>query len=441
VLSSLRWNHVFGRNVFSNVTLNYTRYRLFVEANSASSQTLNTEDITQTRTNFYSRSGIEDISAKMDFDFYPSPSHSIKFGAHLVNHRFTPGISTFRESSLNDQTDTTLASYTVRAWEGSLYAEDDWEITGRWKVNAGIHLAGFYVNNTFYRSVQPRIATRYLLGNGYAAKASYASMQQFIHLLTNSNAGLPTDLWVPATDNIRPQQSRQVALGIARSFADNAFELSIEAYYKSMSGLIEYKEGTNFLTYSDNWEESVEVDGKGQARGVEILLQRKTGRLTGWAGYTLSKTDRQFENINFGRTFPFKYDRRHDLSLVTTYKASKKVTLSGSWVYGTGNAVTLASTQYHLDRASPGNYFNRTIHVYNGRNSFRMRSYHRLDINLSFSKQKKWGERTWNFGAYNLYSRRNPYLYFIGGNPYLRRQVKQVSLFPIIPYVNYNFKF
>ncbi|HEX8530686.1 MAG TPA: TonB-dependent receptor, partial [Cytophagales bacterium] len=234
--------------------------------------------------------------------------------------------------------------------------------------------------------------------------------------------------------------SRQGAVGVARTFGGNAYELSVEAYYKDLSGLIEYKEGTNFLTSADRWEESVETGGRGRARGVEVLVQRKTGRLTGWVGYTWSNTDRQFANINFGNRYPFKYDRRHDLSVAASYRAGKKVTLSGDWVYGTGNAVTLPVTQYHLGGAGSG-YLNKTIHVYNGRNQFRMRPYHRLDVNLSFSKQKRWGERAWNFGAYNLYSRRNPYLYFISGNPFVARQVRQVSLFPIIPYCSYHFKF
>ena len=441
VLAALRWNHVFGKKLFGNATLHYTRYRLSVGARSDASQSLAGEAVTQSRTDFTSRSGIEDLSGRMDFEWYPAPAHSIRFGVGGIRHRFTPGITTFRERAAGDQADTTIASYTVGAWEGSLYAEDDWEITPKLKINAGVHLSGFYVNSTFYPSVQPRLAARYRLGNGYAVKASYAAMQQFIHLLTNSNAGLPTDLWVPATDRIAPQRSRQGAVGVARSFGGNAYELSVEAYYKDLSGLIEYKEGTNFLTSADRWEESVETGGRGWARGLEVLVQRKTGRLTGWVGYTWSRTDRQFANINFGNRYPFKYDRRHDLSLVASYKAGKKVTLSGDWVYGTGNAVTLPTAQYHLDGASPGNPFNRTIHVYNGRNQFRMRPSHRLDVNLSFSKQTRWGERSWNFGAYNLYSRRNPYLYYISGNPFVARQVRQVSLFPIIPYFSYHFKF
>jgi hypothetical protein len=270
-------------------TLNYTRCRLLVQAVSESRQSLNGEGITDTRNNFTSRSGIEDLGAKLDFDFYPVPAHSIKFGFGVLHHRFTPGVTTFRGSSLDDRVDNTLASYSVKAREGSLYAEDDWEITRKLKMNAGVHLSGFYVNSTFYPSVQPRLAAGYLVGNGYAVKASYASMQEFIHLLTNSNAGLPTDLWVPATDRIKLQRSGQVALGVARSFAGNAYELSVEAYYKSLSGLIESKEGTDFLTSADNWEESVETDGSGWARGIEVLLQRKTGRFTGWVGYTFSK--------------------------------------------------------------------------------------------------------------------------------------------------------
>jgi hypothetical protein len=273
-------------------------------------------------------------------------------------------------------------------------------------------------------------------------------MQQYIHLLTNSDAGLPTDLWVPATDLVKPQWSQQWVLGAAKSFADNVYEASLETYYKDMRGLIEYKEGTNFFGNTADWQQSVETGGRGTSYGLELLLQKKTGRLNGWIGYTWSRTYRQFENLNFGREYPFKYDRRHDIGIAATYRINDRISISGDWVYGTGNATTLGIARYPAIADRPADnfpvnrefqYFNQ-VQVYEGRNGFRMRAYHRLDLGISFTKQKRWGERTWTLGLYNAYNRQNPYFYFLDYEKG-RRRLKQFSLFPVIPSFSYNFKF
>lgn len=448
VLTALRWNHIYHEKLFGNFTFNYTRYRLVLEARQQNKAYEN-DQTTEQKSMFGYQSGIEDFNARADWEWYPSPRHSVKFGANAIRHTFRPGITAIRFNSTEaESSDTTFGASNVGAWEGAVYAEDDWEITNRLKANVGLHASAFRVNGKTYHSLQPRLAARLLLGRNYSLKGSYATMQQYLHLLTNSDAGLPTDLWVPVTDRVGPQWSQQWALGAAKSFGDDAYEASLETYYKDMRGLIEYKEGTNFFGNTADWQQSVETGGRGTSYGAEFLVQKKTGRLNGWVGYTWSKTSRQFDNINFGRPYPFKYDRRHDVGVAATFKLNDRISLSGNWVYGTGNAITLGVARYPVARDRPPYVGDRRAvfeylsqaQVYEGRNGFRMRSYHRLDAGISFTKAKRWGERTWNLGLYNAYNRQNPYFYFVdydNGN----RKLKQFSLFPVIPSFSYNFKF
>ncbi len=448
VLTSLRWNHVFNEKLFGNFTANYTRYRLLIESRQET-KTHNADGTTTQSSLFGYNSGIEDYNAKADMEWYPSPGHSVRFGGNAIRHTFRPGITAIRSSDTDAQSsDTTFGASNIGAVETAAYLEDDWEIAKHLKANFGLHFSTFFVNGKQYSSLQPRIAARYLFPKDYSLKASYATMQQYIHLLTNSDAGLPTDLWVPATGLVKPQWSQQWVLGAAKSFADNVYEASVETYYKDMRGLIEYKEGTSFFGNTADWQQSVETGGRGTSYGLELLLQKKTGRLNGWVGYTWSRTYRQFENLNFGREYPFKYDRRHDTGIAATYRINDRISISGDWVYGTGNATTLGVARYPVIADRPANnwpgsrewqYFNQA-HVYEGRNGFRMRAYHRLDLGISFTKQKRWGERTWNLGLYNAYNRQNPYFYFLDYDKG-RRRLKQFSLFPVIPSFSYNFKF
>jgi hypothetical protein len=266
-------------------------------------------------------------------------------------------------------------------------------------------------------------------------------MSQNIHLLSNAGIGLPTDLWVPATPRVKPEESRQVAFGIARSLKDNRYELSIEGYHKTMSNLIEYKEGAGFLGLDTDWQNKIE-SGSGRSYGVELFLERKVGRLTGWLGYTLSWTDRLFEGLNAGERFPYRYDRRHDASLVWNYRLSEGTALSGTWVYGTGNAVSLPIATYPSLRLEGYGFTDaQDIEYYPQRNNIRMKSYHRLDIGIRFNRGTSDRERALTIGIYNIYSRKNPFFYFMStdrdGNPV----VKQTSLFPIIPAISYTYGF
>jgi hypothetical protein len=439
--STLRWNKIISPKLFSNVSLMYSRFNFYTGFSNESEQTFNNVT-TKEEFNLRYLTGIQDISGKIDFDFLPSPNHYVRFGVGNIYHQFNTGALQYKISNSFDPLDTTIGKNPLFAHEMSAYIEDDWKISNRLKANIGLHYSGFLVKNSYYKSLQPRISSRYMLNEQWALKASYASMMQFIHLLSNAGLGMPTDLWVPATDKVKPQESWQGATGIARTvrIKEQNYEFSVEGYYKYMKNIIEYSSGASFFEQANNWESQVEP-GVGWSYGTEIFIQKKTGNLTGWIGYTLSKTDRQFENLNFGKVFPYRFDRRHDFSMVFSYKILENIDFAATFVYGTGNAITLPLARYQTVYNSWGySWYNENFH-YGERNSFRMRAYHRADVGINFRKATFYGERTINLGVYNVYSRRNPFFYYAGNDREGNRQILQVSLFPMIPSISYNFKF
>jgi len=436
-IAAVRWNHLFTPKLFSNFTFTYSKYRFNVFDES---ETTITHASTTIEDNFaikYS-SGIKDFATKVDFDFVPNPNHYIRFGASAIHHAFNPGVLSFKSSEI----DTVAGSFDKRTIELTSYIEDDFKISKSIKINVGLHLSGFQVDNHFYTSIQPRMAFRYLFGNGIALKASYAEMAQYIHLLSNSGIGLPTDLWVPSTKRIKPQKSFQYALGIAKTF-NKIYEISVEGYYKEMKNIIEYKDGASFTSINKDWQDKVEI-GNGRSYGAEFFAEKKLGKLTGWLGYTLSWSDRQFDNINFGQRFPYRYDRRHDVSLTSVYKFNDHIQLAGTWVYGSGNSVSLPTNSYLSNSVVGGSYgfFNYTIEHYNGRNGFRMKAYHRLDLSITWIKKKKHGIRSLTLGVYNLYNHKNPFFMELGYDYELQQnKFIQYSLMPIIPSISYRFDF
>ena len=401
--------------------------------------------------NFGYLSGIEDLGARIDFDFIPNPNHEIKFGTSYTNHNFFPGETNlsineiFPDPTQNFSLDTTLNfSGNTNADELYFYVEDNFKINNRLKANLGIHL-GYYntnrLNSLFQNEIsfQPRASVRYLLNDRWSIKGSYAEMTQNIHLLSNSSIGFPSDIWVPATDNVPSQTSKQFAGNISTEIANGEYELSLEGYYKTMGNLITYKAGYSNLSSTESWENSVETGGKGESYGAELFLQKKKGRTTGWIGYTLSWTNRKFDNINFGEWYPYKFDRRHDFSLVLSHKFNEKWDAGITWIYGTGNAITFPQAIY-LGTPNNNNDFVDIVESYGPRNSTRLDAYHRLDLGFNKTIKKKKSTRILSFGAYNAYSRKNPffaYLTYELGN----RVAKQVSLFPIIPSISYRIQF
>jgi hypothetical protein len=428
---------VFSPKLFSNTTATYSNYRFRVRSEFESIVTSNGAQNTSYSGISY-RSGIEDWSLRSDFNYMPVPEHYIKFGGGLILHTFTPGVSRSVDRNSFAQQDTTFGSAAVTAQEFFAYAQDEFEVGDRVKVNAGFHGSGFLVKGTTYLSLQPRISGRLLLNERSSVKLSYARMAQFLHLLTNAGIGLPTDLWVPPTDRIRPQLADQVAAGYTRTFGK--WSASFESYYKEMRNLIEYREGASFLATESDWQKNVEV-GRGWSYGGEWLLEKRSGRTTGWLGYTLSWTMRQFDELNQGRAFPYRYDRRHDISLAVTHRFNERVDVGMVWVYGTGNAVTLPLERYQALEGSVGmEGVNEIAHI-EARNNYRTPAYHRLDLGVNMHKQTRWGWRTWSLGVYNMYSRQNPFYLYFSTDERGRQRLTQISLFPLIPSATYNFKF
>lgn len=445
ITSAARWNYMLNNKLFANTTVTYSRYKILTgfenEYNDESGDYENMMEYT---------SGIYDWAGKVDFDYYPTPNHSIKFGVSNTYHTFNPGVFVAAFSDTDTTTaELELGNSRVYSNEAAVYIEDDIKIGTSLKMNVGLRWSGFFVKNEFYNAIEPRFSARYLLGDKWSIKAAYANMNQYMNLLANSNIGLPFDLWVPSTDQIKPQKAHQVALGSVYAI-NSDIDISVEGFYKTMDNLVEYKEGATFFSIDNDWQEKI-TQGTGLSYGLEFLLMKKYGKTTGWIGYTWSRSDRTFdrpgEEISFGKTFPYKYDRRHDLSLVLSYKLNDRIDVGLTWVFGTGNATTLGYENYpgYLQGAGYNGYgygSEPEIVYYESRNNYRMPSYHRLDLGINFHKQKKWGKRTWNYSLYNAYNRQNPFVLEWERNWETDEyKLYQLSLFPILPSVSYKFEF
>ncbi|MEH0157866.1 TonB-dependent receptor [Limibacter armeniacum] len=447
---TLRWNHLFNNQLFANTTLVFSDYKFGIDSEEEE------QDYTY-ELQYFSR--IRDLSLKYDVDYLPNPRHHIRIGAQLTRHSFAPSAlvlrDTYSDIDVNNQVFT-------NTFEGGLYIEDTYKPFPLLTINTGLRLSAFKHKNTQYFKPEPRVNISYRVADDLALKGSYAMMNQYIHRLSNTGIGLPTDLWVTSTENVAPQTSQQVALGLAKDFNESNLALTVEGYYKRSDNVIQYKEGATFLFIDDpesayegvDWENNI-TRGKGTSYGMEFMLQRKVGKLSGWVGYTLSWAKMHFPELNNGKEFFANQDRRHDLSIVSVYKPTKKVTLSATWVYGTGAPVNMAISTYVADQHNPSpdnaspqsptyGYY-AEVNYFGEKNNFRMAPYHRLDFAARFHKEKKRGTRTWEIGIYNLYNRRNPFFYFTddtyNSDGTRTRKLKQVSLFPILPSISYRFDF
>lgn len=462
-IAALRWNHLFSSKLFMNVTTTFTDYMF--KFGSA-----------QDEFRFELKSGIRDLGGKVDFSYYPNTRHKLKWGVDYIYHTFTPiGVSAEAEDIVFD---TGLAQK-LKSHESAAYFLDEFDVNENIRINAGLRYSTFqhvgpftrYIKGDgistqdsavqynkgdliqFYDGLEPRISGRWMLRDKSSIKAGYSYNYQYVHLTSLSAVSLPTDIWYPTTDIAKPKQGWQTSLGYFRNFKDNMFESSVEVYYKGMKNLIEYKEGAlpgdNINDNTDN----LLVFGKGWSYGAEFFLKKRKGKLTGWIGYTWSTTERKFEDLNEGNPFPAKYDRRHDLSVVLSYKLGERWVFSSAFIYATGNTLTLPSSWYVQDQDLLFNYGDR--------NSTRMAPYHRLDISATWyskaykeRKDDKTGEivkvkkkikYNWSFSIYNVYNRSNPYFMYVdndgdffAGN--FDISVKQVTLFPIIPSATWNFE-
>ncbi len=428
--ATLRWNHLYSDKLFSNTSVIYNSYLL----NLSSVQG-------KYYSQFYSR--INDINAKSEYEFFPNPKHTIKFGGYYAYHIFTPS----GKSAKIPKTQVITAldvnkipqQYTT---EFAGYLNDDINISPRLGVQLGLRIPGFIARNAAYLKLEPRATARYSFNEKSSMKASFTVMNQFLHNVPSSTASLPTDIWIPSSKVTKPGQSEQLSLGYFRNFDDNKWEASVETYYKQMQNQVLFKQGAQLLEQTKI--DSSLVFGKGWSYGVEFFLKRNVGRFTGWASYTLSKTNQQFKDLNFGKPFPFKYDRRHNLSLVGVYEASKHWRFSSEFIFHTGNAYTLPTGRANFFQA--GTLYDGSFVDYQGRNNARLKAYHRLDLAVTRKGEgqlfKRRFESLITLSIYNVYSRRNAYFVYLTVDPNTHAPLaKQVSLLPIIPSLSYNFNF
>jgi hypothetical protein len=454
LLTVLRWNRILTNKLFMNTTATYTRYRSGLGVGQSYHSTSPNEPNTDVTLTY--KSGIEDFSGKIDWDYTPNPNHDIKLGVDYIHHLFRPGVYVAKmNEEQNVPIDTVVGDHNIASHEIAVYLEDNISLGRFIKANAGLRYSAFFVQDRFYQSLQPRLSLRALINRDLSFKTAYSYMSQYIHLLSNNTISLPTDLWVPVTRRIVPMESNQWSAGLFYNL-NQWVELSLESYYKTMNNLIEYKDGATFLNADSGWEDKVS-SGKGWAYGVELLAQKTLGKTTGWVGYTWSKTERQFdrpgEELNFGKVFPAKYDRRHDFSIVVTHKFSDRIDVSATWVYSTGNCATLGLQEYEgleiPGHTATGRSKDNSLTYISYRNNYRNPDYQRLDLGINFHKQKKHGIRTWSIGVYNACNRMNPFFvypdskgYYDTNHQYKERKVlTKVTVFPIIPSVSYSYSF
>lgn len=418
-VASVRWNYIFNQKLFCNTTIAYNKYQMDANSGTYSSNWVgNAVNENSYLANYHS--GIRDWNYQMDFDYNPTPTHHIKFGAGYLRHNFHPEVATSKITEkekgdiAQDTTYNSISNSTVRAHEISAYIEDNFDIGSRLRMNIGLHLSTFYVQKKSYFSAQPRVSARYQLNKDIALKTSYTKMSQYIHLLSSTPISMPTDLWVPVTSKIKPMQAHQYSLGSYYTGL-KGWEFSVEGYYKQMRNVLEYKEGVSFLGSSSGWENKVEM-GKGRSMGIEFMVQKATGKTTGWIAYTLAKSDRKFSpgSINNGIRFPYKYDRRHNLTLVANHQFNNRIDIGVSWIFATGGTATIPEEVTAVIR--PGENFVRQEDYVEHRNNYRLPASHRLNIGVNFNKKTKHGIRTWNISLYNAYNAMNPTLVYSNGS-------------------------
>ncbi|MCC6371094.1 MAG: TonB-dependent receptor [Bacteroidia bacterium] len=478
-IACLRWNHIYNSKLFSNLSTCYTGYNFSFGANQQDFEVI-------------IKSGISDYNLKYDLSYFPNSRHSVKTGINYIFHVFVPTSVSAKQGSTTFGIGKDIKLY---SHDAAIYISDDWEVTQKLKLNMGLRFGNFtqvgpftrYKKNIFgqitdtvnyksnevvanYNGLEPRFSIRYSLNKTSSLKAAYCRNFQYIHLASISSVSLPTDVWMPCTEVIKPQEANQVALGYFRNFKDNLYETSVEVYYKTMKNQVEYKEGSQPSDNVFDNPDNAFTFGKGWAYGAEFFVKKNRGKFNGWIGYTLSWTWRQFADINYGKAFLAKYDRRHDVSVVLTYDHSKQWNFGLVWVYGSGNRGTLPNG-FFLYEGSLSN-------DYGLRNSYQFIPYHRMDVNVSYSpdrakrlekkKQllieqyqaegkdisnitvgKKWAKNfsnSFTLSLFNVYNRHNPYfIYLTRSGDFARGTLKvgarQVSLFPIIPSLTWNFKF
>src|ERR1035437_624986 len=436
--STARWNHIFGQSLFSNTSFIFSDYSYSNNVSTGINQ-------------FQITSGIRDFNLKFDFQYFISSISNMKFGVNSIYHTFLPGTVTTGSTTFTN----TLSVPNKYAFENAAYFSHEFEPVTGIKVDYGFRLSmfnlmgpgtfysydvsGFPTDTATYSSgkivktygaFEPRVSANYILDESNSVKAAYTRTAQYLHLLSNSTTNNPSDLWVPSSNNVKPQYCDQYTIGYFRNFSDNEYEVSLELYYKNMLNLIDYKNGADLQL--NPYVESLLLTGRGRSYGAEFLIRKKYGAFSGWIGYTLSKTQSIYDQINGGNPFNARHDRTHDISIVGIYEFNEAWTFSATWVYNTGNAVTFPSGNYWVD--------GRLVPYYTERNGYRMPAYHRLDLSATWTLGL---HSNLNFSIYNAYNRWNAYsiLFRQDPNDPKKTQALQTTFFPFIPSITYNFAF
>lgn len=456
-VAALRWNHVLSGKLFSNTTLAYNRYRMVMETEMLSEETVGGTLSDRNLYRFDYRSGMRDWVLKTDVEYNPVPTHRIHFGGNYTHHTFIPETLTNVNQQIMDtqvQVDTTWhlkSNSRQTGHEIGLYAEDDIRLGRAWTLNPGLHVSLFNTQGRSYFSVEPRLSAKVDLSQDWSAKASYSRMSQYVHLLTSSQVSLPLDLWVPITKDIAPETADQYSLGFYYSGL-RGWEFSLEGYWKKMNNVLEYKDGVSFLFNSDGWENKVET-GRGRAMGLELFIEKTMGKTTGWLGYTLSRSDRVFPTVNAGRWFPYRYDRRHQVNLVVNHRFNEKFDLSATWNYASGGTTTIPERSVVMT-APNGELFLEDLVP--SRNNYRLPASHTLNLGFNFHRKHRRGEGVWNLSIYNVYNRMNPNFVVRDTDSYMssfvdesgsdsqyivKSKLVKLTLLPIFPSVGYTRSF
>lgn len=454
-VAALRWNHVVGPRLFMNTTVAFNRYHMRMDSDMRTREIKADGDTEDSQVQFDYRSGMRDWVAKADFDYTPSSSHKFKFGAEYTFHTFVPETLTgYGRQRVNEspQADTTLymrSNSLQRGHEASLYAEDEIRLGSHLSLNPGLRATLFNTQGKTYWSIEPRLNAKVNFTEDWWAKASYSRMSQYVHLLSSSQITLPVDLWVPITRNIRPETADQFSLGLYFGGLPG-WNFSVEGYYKAIRNVLEYKEGAVFLFDSSGWESKVEA-GSGRAMGVELFIEKTTGKTTGWLGYTLAKSDRLFPSINHGQRFPYRYDRRHSVNLVVNHRFNEKFDISLAWNFASGGVTTLPERR--IVASSPAGE-PRYVDLVSSRNNFRLPASHTLNLGFNFHRRHTRGESIWNLSVYNVYNHMNPTLVQKENNESVisryqadgpaewqlihEVRIKKITLLPIFPSIGYT---
>ena len=454
-VAALRWNHVVGPRLFMNTTVAFNRYHMRMDSDMRTREIKADGDTEDSQVQFDYRSGMRDWVAKADFDYTPTSSHKFKFGAEYTFHTFVPETLTgYGRQRVNEspQADTTLymrSNSLQRGHEASLYAEDEIRLGSHLSLNPGLRATLFNTQGKTYWSIEPRLNAKVNFTEDWWAKASYSRMSQYVHLLSSSQITLPVDLWVPITRNIRPETADQFSLGLYFGGLPG-WNFSVEGYYKAIRNVLEYKEGAVFLFDSSGWESKVEA-GSGRAMGVELFIEKTTGKTTGWLGYTLAKSDRLFPSINHGQRFPYRYDRRHSVNLVVNHRFNEKFDISLVWNFASGGVTTLPERR--IVASSPAGE-PRYVDLVSSRNNFRLPASHTLNLGFNFHRRHTRGESIWNLSVYNVYNHMNPTLvqkenkesvisrYQADGPAEWQLihevRIKKITLLPIFPSIGYT---